>query len=54
VSSLFQATQLLQARKNEEDVAGICEMCDKLRVCQIIKESFAAHHIRLREQRRRG
>jgi hypothetical protein len=33
-----QATQLLQARKSEEDVAGICEMCDKLRVSQIIKE----------------
>jgi len=33
-----QATQLLQARKNEEDVGGICEMCDKLRVSQIIKE----------------
>ena len=33
----LQATQLLQARKNEEDVAGICEMCDKLRVSQIIK-----------------
>merc|ERR1712227_378371 len=25
------------ARKSEEDVAGICEMCDKLRVSQIIK-----------------
>jgi len=34
---VIQATQLLQARKSEEDVAGICEMCDKLRVSQIIK-----------------
>ena len=28
---------VFQARKSEEDVAGICEMCDKLRVSQIIK-----------------
>ena len=34
---LLQATQLLQARKSEEDVSGICDMCDKLRVSQIIK-----------------
>ena len=34
---VIQATQLLQARKTEEDVTGICEMCDKLRVSQIIK-----------------
>jgi len=34
---IIQATQLLQARKTEEDVAGICDMCDKLRVSQIIK-----------------
>jgi len=34
---VIQATQLLQARKSEEDVPGICEMCDKLRVSQIIK-----------------
>jgi len=34
---VVQATQLLQARKSEEDVTGICEMCDKLRVSQIIK-----------------
>ena len=31
----MQATQLLQARKSEEDVPGICEMCDKLRVSQV-------------------
>ena len=24
-----------QARKQEEDVAGICDMCDKLRVSQV-------------------
>jgi len=34
---VIQATQLLQARKSEEDVSGICDMCDKLRVSQIIK-----------------
>jgi len=34
---IIQATQLLQARKQEEDVTGICDMCDKLRVSQIIK-----------------
>merc|ERR1719381_313323 len=34
---IIQATQLLQARKSEEDVSGICDMCDKLRVSQIIK-----------------
>jgi myosin-5 len=34
---IIQATQLLQARKSEEDVIGICDMCDKLRVSQIIK-----------------
>jgi len=34
---IIQATQLLQARKSEEDVVGICDMCDKLRVSQIIK-----------------
>ena len=34
---LVQATQLLQARKSEEDVAGITDMCDQLRVSQIIK-----------------
>ena len=33
--SCVQATQLLQARKSEEDVPGICEMCDKLRVSQV-------------------
>ena len=35
--ALSQATQLLQARKSEDDVIGICDMCDKLRVSQIIK-----------------
>ena len=35
--ALPQATQLLQARKSEDDVIGICDMCDKLRVSQIIK-----------------
>ncbi|XP_023346173.1 unconventional myosin-Va, partial [Eurytemora carolleeae] len=34
---IIQATQLLQARKSEEDVSGICDMCDKLKVSQIIK-----------------
>ena len=35
--ALSQATQLLQARKSEDDVIGIFDMCDKLRVSQIIK-----------------
>merc|ERR1719361_361115 len=34
---IIQATQLLQARKSEEDVVGICDMCDALKVSQIIK-----------------
>ncbi|XP_065350238.1 unconventional myosin-Va isoform X2 [Cloeon dipterum] len=34
---VIQASQLLQARKTENDVVAVCEMCDKLSVFQIIK-----------------
>ncbi|XP_043239041.1 unconventional myosin-Vb-like isoform X1 [Amphibalanus amphitrite] len=34
---IIQASQLLQARKTEEDVARVCDMCDKLTTPQIIK-----------------
>ncbi|CAD5125633.1 DgyrCDS13833 [Dimorphilus gyrociliatus] len=34
---IIQASQLLQARKSEEDVDAICEMCTKLTAAQIIK-----------------
>ncbi|XP_059483420.1 unconventional myosin-Va isoform X2 [Neocloeon triangulifer] len=34
---IIQASQLLQARKTENDVVAVCEMCDKLSVFQIIK-----------------
>ncbi|XP_037069496.1 LOW QUALITY PROTEIN: unconventional myosin-Vb-like [Pollicipes pollicipes] len=34
---IIQASQLLQARKTEEDVSRVCDMCDKLTSPQIIK-----------------
>ncbi|XP_060874388.1 unconventional myosin-Va isoform X3 [Metopolophium dirhodum] len=34
---IIQASQLLQARKTEDDVNSICEMCDKMNANQIIK-----------------
>ncbi|XP_041356072.1 unconventional myosin-Vb-like [Gigantopelta aegis] len=34
---IVQASQLLQARKTDADVDGICEMCSKLSVAQIVK-----------------
>ncbi|GAB6032023.1 myosin I [Chamberlinius hualienensis] len=34
---IIQASQLLQARKTDDDVNSICEMCDKLSIAQIIK-----------------
>lgn len=34
---IIQASQLLQARKTDDDVNSICEMCDKLSFAQIIK-----------------
>lgn len=34
---IVQASQLLQARKTDEDVASICDMCDKLTTAQITK-----------------
>lgn len=32
---IVQASQLLQARKTEEDVKSLCEMCDKLTVQRV-------------------
>lgn len=37
LAPIIQAAQLLQARKSDEDVHSICDMCDKLSVSQIIK-----------------
>ncbi|CAL4082348.1 unnamed protein product, partial [Meganyctiphanes norvegica] len=37
LAPIIQAAQLLQARKTDEDVHSICDMCDKLSVSQIIK-----------------
>merc|ERR1712223_1723769 len=37
LSPIVQASQLLQARKSDEDVQKICDMCDELKVSQIIK-----------------
>lgn len=34
---IIQAAQLLQARKNDEDVDSVCEMCNKLSANQIVK-----------------
>jgi myosin-5 len=34
---IIQASQLLQARKTDEDVISICEMCNKLTANQIVK-----------------
>lgn len=34
---IIQAAQLLQARKSDEDVDAVCEMCNKLTANQIIK-----------------
>ena len=32
---IIQASQLLQARKTEEDVSRVCDMCDKLTTPQV-------------------
>ena len=32
---IVQASQLLQARKTEDDVDSICEMCSKLTTSQV-------------------
>ncbi|XP_064471543.1 unconventional myosin-Va-like isoform X2 [Ornithodoros turicata] len=34
---IIQASQLLQARKTDDDVNSVCDMCDKLTTAQIIK-----------------
>jgi len=37
LAPIIQAAQLLQARKYDEDVNNVCEMCNKMSVPQIIK-----------------
>uniref|UniRef100_A0A0K2VG83 Myosin 5 [Tribolium castaneum] n=1 Tax=Lepeophtheirus salmonis TaxID=72036 RepID=A0A0K2VG83_LEPSM len=37
LAPVIQATQLLQTRKTQEDAVNLCNMCDQLRVSQIIK-----------------
>eukprot|EP00095_Tigriopus_kingsejongensis_P008891 maker-scaffold566_size135349-snap-gene-0.26 protein:Tk08891 transcript:maker-scaffold566_size135349-snap-gene-0.26-mRNA-1 annotation:"myosin va" len=37
LAPIIQASQLLQARKTDEDVVIICDMCSALKVCQITK-----------------
>jgi myosin-5 len=32
---IIQAAQLLQARKTDEDVQSVCDMCDKLSMFQV-------------------
>jgi myosin-5 len=32
---IIQAAQLLQARKTDEDVQSVCDMCDKLTMFQV-------------------
>lgn len=34
---IIQASQLLQARKTDDDVNSICEMCDKMNTNQVSK-----------------
>lgn len=34
---IVQASQLLQARKSDDDVNSICEMCDKMNANQVSK-----------------
>lgn len=35
LAPIIQAAQLLQARKTDEDVNSVCDMCDKLSVSQV-------------------
>lgn len=35
LAPIIQAAQLLQARKTDDDVHSICDMCDKLTVSQV-------------------
>lgn len=35
LAPIIQAAQLLQARKTDDDVNSICDMCDKLSVSQV-------------------
>lgn len=38
LAPIIQAAQLLQARKTDDDVHSICDMCDKLSVSQVRKD----------------
>ena len=38
LAPIIQAAQLLQARKTDDDVHSICDMCDKLSVSQVSLE----------------
>lgn len=35
LAPIIQAAQILQARKTDDDVNSICDMCDKLTVSQV-------------------
>lgn len=35
LAPIIQAAQLLQARKYDEDVASVCDMCNKMSVPQV-------------------
>lgn len=35
LAPIIQAAQLLQARKTDEDVQSVCDMCDRLTVHQV-------------------
>ena len=35
LAPIIQAAQLLQARKTEDDVASVCDMCNKLTTQQV-------------------
>ena len=37
---IIQASQLLQARKSESDIKGLCEMCSRLTIAQIQRILF--------------
>lgn len=35
LAPIIQAAQLLQARKSDEDVFNVCEMCSKMSISQV-------------------
>lgn len=36
LAPIVQAAQLLQARKCDEDVASVCDMCNRMNMAQVI------------------